>query len=104
MYDFDVDTGALTYLPGVVGQIVATDANGSSFAFVRPAVGSSPQELDLWAAGPGGGSVVPITQLPGSPGQPLVRMSGDGSVLVFLTESQSAECFQQWWLQADLPL
>ena len=67
MYDFDVDTGTLTYLPDVAGQIIATDTNGSSFAFVRPAVGSSPRELDLWAAGPGGGSVTPITPLLGPP-------------------------------------
>ncbi len=48
-YDFDVSTGALTYLPGVVlGEILATDSDGSSFAFVRPAVGENRRQLDLW--------------------------------------------------------
>ena len=64
-YDFDVDTGVLTYLPGVVGQIVATDTDGSSIAFVRPAAAGEPEELDLWSASLGGGSVTPVVQLPG---------------------------------------
>ncbi len=84
-YDFDVNTGALTYLPGVVGQILATDADGSSLAFVRPAAGSSPAQFDLWSAGPDGGSVTPITQLPDAGAEP-VRMSSDGSVVVFTAE------------------
>jgi hypothetical protein len=94
-YDFDVDTGSLTYLPDVVGQIVATDTDGSSLAFVRPAAGALPAELDLWSAGPAGGSVTPITQLPGTESgpehEPLhvqeARMSNDGSAVVFLTSS-----------------
>jgi hypothetical protein len=52
-YDFDVETGALTYLPGVVGEIIATDTDGSALAFVKPEVGAAPAELDLWSsAGP----------------------------------------------------
>jgi hypothetical protein len=105
MYDFDVDTGALTYLPGVVGEIVATDSDGSSFAFVRPEAGSHAAELDLWNAGPegGSGSVTPVTQLPGPPssggGQAPVeyvseaRMSSDGTVLVFQTASRLSSAF-----------
>jgi hypothetical protein len=84
MYDFDVDTGALTYLPNVVGQIVATDEHGSSFAFVRPEAGGEPAVLDLWS-GPGGGSVTPVTRLPESASVPEARMSSDGSALVFQT-------------------
>ena len=84
-YDFDVDTGALTYLPGVGGEILATASGGSELAFMRPAAGGSPAELDLWAAGADGGSVVPITQLPEFPSVPEVSISSDGSVLVFQT-------------------
>jgi len=98
-YDFDLETGALTYLPGVVGEIVATNKDGSSFAFVKPEAGAAPAELDLWSAGPSGGSVTQVTQLPGPPSSdvgfeggknvtPYVaegRMSTDGSVLVFET-------------------
>jgi hypothetical protein len=90
MYDFDVDTGTLTYLPGVAGQIVATDTDGSSFAFVKPASGGAPAEVDLWSAGPNGGSVTPITQLGGVY---EARMSTDGSVLVFMTGSELSGAF-----------
>jgi hypothetical protein len=88
-YDFDVDTGSLTYLPGVVGQIVVSNEDGSAIAFVDSGV--SPAELDLWSAGPGGGSVTPITQLTGSPPKelaeyvPVARMSSNGSVVVFMS-------------------
>jgi hypothetical protein len=81
-YDFDLDTGTLTYLPNVVGQIVATDTDGSALTFVRPAVGTSPAELELWSAGPAGGSVTAITQFPGAGVEP-VQISSDGSVVVF---------------------
>jgi len=98
-YDFDLETGTLTYLPNVAGEIIVTDSDGSSFAFVRPGVGGEPAELDLWSAGPGGGSITPVTQLPGgatSGGQhtarntvyvSVARMSSDGSVLVFATNT-----------------
>jgi hypothetical protein len=91
-YDFDLDTGALTYLPNVVGKIVATDTEGTSFAFVRPEAGGEPAELDLWS-GPGAGRVTPITQIPGAEltggnSVPVsrvgvARMSSDGSAVVF---------------------
>jgi hypothetical protein len=84
-YDFDLETGALTYLPGASGkiEIVATDTDGSSFAFVKPEAGGAPAELELWS-GPEGGSVTPVTQLPGATAK-VVRMSNDGSVLAFQT-------------------
>ncbi len=88
-YDFDVDTGALTYLPGVVGEILATDSDGSSMAFVRPEEGGEPAELELWSAGPGGG-VAPVARL-GS--VPEARMSSDGSVLVFQTGERVSGSF-----------
>jgi hypothetical protein len=104
-YDFDVDTGSVAYLPNVVGQIVASSQDGSSFVFVRPESGGSPAELDLWSTAPGGGNVTPITQLPGPlkhiinetqefgaeiPRVPSARMSSDGSVVVFTTSDQIA--------------
>jgi hypothetical protein len=84
-YDFDVNTGSLTYLPGVTGKLVGTDTGGSSLVFVRPAIGSSPAEVGLWKAGSEGGSVTPITQLPGSEEVEPVRLSSNGSVVVFTT-------------------
>ncbi|MGA7703919.1 MAG: hypothetical protein WB998_03375 [Solirubrobacteraceae bacterium] len=82
VYDFDVDTGTLEYLPGVVlGGIVTAAKDGSSFAFVNAA--SAPDELDLWSAGPGGGEVKQIAQLPGAGPVGPARMVADDSVLVF---------------------
>ncbi len=52
-----MNSGTLTYLPGVVGEILATDKDGSTMAFVRPTAGGEPAQLELWSAGPGGGSV-----------------------------------------------
>jgi hypothetical protein len=97
-YDFDLDTGVLTYLPNVVGRIVATDTEGTSFAFVRPEAGGEPAELDLWT-GPEAGHVTPVTELPGPPSSNYIdqyselkyvseaRMSSDGSVLAFVTNT-----------------
>jgi hypothetical protein len=99
MYDFNVNTGSLTYLPGVVGQIVTSDQEGSSFAFVSPEAAAENAELDLWSAGPAaGGTVTPITQLTGKAVReygggkggvdvPVARMSSDGSAVVFLSSS-----------------
>ena len=111
-YDFDVNTGELTYLPGVAGEIVATDMDGSSFAFVRPESGSEPAELDLWSAGsegsPGEGTITPVVRLPGPPTSgtshqaggrqvPVYvdegRMSDDGSVFVFTTNTGLSSAF-----------
>jgi hypothetical protein len=103
-YDFDVNTGELMYLPGVVGEIMASDTEGTSVAFVKPEAGGKPPELDLWS-GPGGGSVTPITQIPGAElisrtyGNPpfsrvsLARMSSDGSVVVFTSAYQIPGAF-----------
>lgn len=90
-YDFNVNTGELTYLPGVEGRILAAAADGSVFAFERPEADGGPGELDLWSSGPGGGTVNSIAQLPiGAAPQGLVpeaRMTPDGSVLVFVTSA-----------------
>jgi hypothetical protein len=107
VYDFDVNTGALTYLPGVAGTtntptadqfgkpagaIDASSPDGSDFIFENTATAM----LELWSAGAGGGRVTPITPLPGagggfsSEGVGNVgngRASADGSVFVFTTGS-----------------
>ncbi len=90
-YDFDVSTGALTYLPGVVGEILATDTDGSSIAFIHPEAGGEPARLELWTAGAAGGTVTPVVSEPGS--IPEARMSSDGSVLVFQTASSLSSTF-----------
>jgi hypothetical protein len=82
VYDFDVDTHALEYLPDVaLGGIVTAAKDGSSFVFVNGA--SSPPELDLWAAGQNGGSVSQIAQLPGGGFVGPARLVANNSVLVF---------------------
>jgi hypothetical protein len=91
-YDFDVDTGVLEYVaaPGLAG-IVTVVSDGSSFVFENGAV--SPVELDRWSAGPHGGTVTPIVQLPGEDLCDGVSCVGpahlvdNNSVLVFSTEA-----------------
>ncbi len=91
-YDYDLETGSLTYLPGVTGSIAAASPDGSDFIFENTA--TAPAELDLWSSGPGGGQVTPITQLPASLGGAIdvsgARSSADGSVFVFGTSSPLA--------------
>jgi hypothetical protein len=103
-YQFDVGTGSLRYLPGVVGPIVASTRDGSSFSFENTV--TSPPELDRWSGAPGNEVVTTITKLPGerdcaiplrekdesiySPNTVCVsaaRTSADGSVLVFATRA-----------------
>jgi hypothetical protein len=82
VYDFGVDTGLLEYLPGVtLGGIVTATKDGSSFVFVNDA--GSPPELDMWSAGPDGGSVSEIAQLPGGGFVGPGRLVAGNSVLVF---------------------
>jgi hypothetical protein len=94
-YDFNLDTETLTYLPGVVGRIAAVAPNGSDFLFEDKS--QTPAVLKLWTAGPGGGSVLPVAQLPvpaSANGDESkfnidnVRSSRDGSVFVFGTNAQ----------------
>jgi hypothetical protein len=95
-YDFNVDTGSLTYLPGVaVSAILASARDGSRFIFAR----ANPTELDLWSSGPNGGTVTQIAQLP-SFSVFAARATADGSVFVFQTGAQlpgfnNASGFQQ---------
>jgi hypothetical protein len=96
-YDFNIDTGKLTYLPGVVGPIVASSPDGADFIFENTT--TTPAELDLWQ-GPGSGQITPIEQLPPPPsleggGENKLDVSGgrasaDGSVFVFRTNSPVA--------------
>lgn len=82
VYDYDVDANSLEYLPGVsLGGVVTSAKDGSSFVFVD---GSATEpELDLWTAGPGGGSVRQITQLPEGGYVGPGRMVAGDSVIVF---------------------
>jgi|GEM_PF-3979398 len=95
-YAFDVEREALEYLPGVSGSIITVSRDGSSFTFENTS--TSPYELDRWSAATGGGSVTPLVQLPAPSSSfcgPVVCVgpaytSGDGSVVVFSTESPIA--------------
>lgn len=79
VYDFDVDSSTLEYLPGVsLGGIVTAADEGSSFLFV-----SETSKLELWLVGTGGGSVRQIAQLPSAAFVGPGRMVAGGSVIVF---------------------
>ena len=90
-YDFNLDSGELQYLPGVSGSIVASASDGSAFLFEDTS--SSPFELEYWSAGPNGGTVKQIAELPQDGAQCGIvcvgpaQVSGDGSSVVFSTES-----------------
>jgi hypothetical protein len=93
-YDFDVDTGSLTFLPGVRGGILAVDSDGSDMAFVTPEAGGRPAQLNLWRSGAAGGTVTPVVQLPEhNASVPEARLSADGSVLVFQTAERLSSSF-----------
>ncbi|MHB1538061.1 MAG: NHL repeat-containing protein [Solirubrobacteraceae bacterium] len=87
-YEFDLETETLTYLPGVSGNIVTVDPHATDLIFESSA--TNPYQIDLWTAGPGGGSVRPVAQLPGArtAGAEEVRqarVTADGSVFLFGT-------------------
>jgi hypothetical protein len=93
-YDFDLATGSLTFLPGVRGEILASDADGSAMAFLSPEAGGQPARLSLWSAGGGGGTVTPVVVLPEANASVLeTRLSADGSVLVFQTSERLSGSF-----------
>jgi len=86
-YDFNVDAGSLTYLPGVVGPIVASSTDGSRFVFENTAT----EALDLWSREAGGGQVTEVAKLPAPQASSVhvapARATADGSVFVFETDS-----------------
>lgn len=93
-YDYAVGADTLTYMPGVVGPIVAASQDGSRILFENTA--STPKELEMWSAGPGGGSVTPVAELPPATetGPPFngsvgveARASTGGSAFVFDTNA-----------------
>lgn len=90
-YVLDAETGALAYVPGVVGPVVAASADGSRALIENTA--TSPAELDLWNAE--GEDVTWVAQLPEpesvAPYDGHVnveaRATGDGSVFVLDTNA-----------------
>lgn len=90
IYDYEVETGSLTYLPNVQGEISATSNDGSELSFVNTAL--HPNQLELWRRA--GGVVTPVTELPPPQNEGLRSLtvryphfSADGSTLVFETNS-----------------
>src|SRR3984885_10740791 len=94
-YEFDAATGSVVFLPGVRGEILAVDGDGSAMAFLSPEGGGQPARLSLWSAAAGGGGVVtPVVVLPeANPLVPETRLSADGSVLVFQTRERLSASF-----------
>jgi hypothetical protein len=86
-YDYDVDAGALTYLPGVSGPLATVTRSGDEVLFENRGV--NPWRLELWRRDGNGGSVTPVAELPGTSPMEVtgVRASSDGSVFIFRTSS-----------------
>lgn len=104
VYEFDVDTETLRYLPGVTDEaggtspVLASSSDGSSFVFERKSSAGVVFELDLFSRG----GITKIATLPAPPatflpsGEPdnhgllylaPTRSTADGSVVTFETDS-----------------
>ncbi len=90
-YGFDVQSEALTYLPGLSGTIVAASADGTAVMYVTYAAANS-GSLHMWA----NGHSQLIGELPEPAFTPVdfgelfvapARVSGDGSTFVFETDA-----------------
>jgi hypothetical protein len=104
-YDFDLDTGTLTYLPGVANaEILAASRDGSALAFLRPEAGAEPAELEWWSAGSAGGSVTPIVALPPGGTVTDAQLSSDGSALAFVTAAGLSGTFNTGGGRTGLPV
>jgi len=95
-YDFEVNTGSLTYLPGVVGPVIASSADGSRFVFENTS--TAPPTLQLWSAASPIATIAPLpkpesvenAEGEGNRGTLRIaptRVTADGSVVAFETDS-----------------
>jgi hypothetical protein len=80
MYEFNVSTEKMTYLPGVIGPIAASSQDGSSFIFKNTASG----RIELWSGGP-----APVGVASFSTSEPEFEGAAarDGAVFVFNTNT-----------------
>ncbi|HEY1690256.1 MAG TPA: hypothetical protein VGF95_15480 [Solirubrobacteraceae bacterium] len=87
MYDYDLETAQLTYMPQLTGPIAFASPDGSTLLFENRE--STPWQLELWHAGASGGELTSIAELPGSGiNLDAVHMSSDGDVLVFRSNAE----------------
>jgi hypothetical protein len=86
VYEYDLETGELTYLPEISGAIVAVSRDGSEVLFEDTA--QAPATLELWRNGSSAGSVTEVAGLPGSGQVDSTHFSGNGTTLVFRTPAE----------------
>jgi hypothetical protein len=92
VYEYDLETGGLTYLPEISGSIAAVSRDGSEVLFENTA--QSPATLELWrSSGSGVGSVTEIAALPGSDQVDSTHFSVAGTSLVFRTPAEATGDF-----------
>ena len=91
VYEFDLESERLTYLPNVSMPIVSSSQTGSRFLFIAHQAGQS-GELDLW----NDGQITAVAQLPAPPETETnyhqlyvapTRVTADGGVFVFETDA-----------------
>jgi hypothetical protein len=89
MYEYDVETEELTYLPENDGQFAASSTNGSRVMFVRPenAALERPAELALLTNGPNGPEVESLA--PEVTSVTPARAAGNGSAFMFYSTGDS---------------
>jgi hypothetical protein len=86
VYEYNLETGELTYLPEISGAIAAVSRDGSEVLFENTA--QTPATLELWRSGSDAGSVTEIAALPGSGQVDSTHFSGEGMTLIFRTPAE----------------
>src|SRR6202167_153777 len=79
-YDFNLETEKLTWLPGVVGPILSSSEDGSSFIFDN----TSTEKIELST---GGSAPVGVADFSGSSMFAIPRAAKDGEVFTFATSA-----------------
>jgi hypothetical protein len=94
VYDYDLESGELTYVPGVTPPLVQASHDGSQVLFENTT--TTPAQLELWRSGPDGGGVTAIAELVhggeiinGKPTVNEAHFSESDSVVVFRTDAQA---------------
>jgi hypothetical protein len=79
-YEFNLETEELVWLPGVVGSILASSSDGSSFMFDN----TETEKIEMWTGGP---APTVVASFSGNPEFVSPRATDDGHVFTFITST-----------------
>jgi hypothetical protein len=97
VYDFDLNRGLLTYVPGVTMPIVVSSSDGSRLLFANAA--TSPATLELLSTGAGGETITQIAELP----PPTPTETNNGGQL-YLSPARATPNGSVFAFEADSPI